>query len=116
MKRKECGNMMLKDVERIFEITNDNQYTKITVKNNKVTKVLVAKSGKIYLVFNSGNWQYYDSKEKIEIIPRGKGLYNIKGKYENPLKMYCKAWSVEIECENIWREVVKFAKDSKIVC
>ena len=56
------------------------------------------------------------TKEKIEIIPRGKGLYNIKGKYENPLKMYCKAWSVEIECENIWREVVKFAKDSKIVC
>jgi hypothetical protein len=114
MKRKECGNMMMKDVERIFEITKDNQYTKITV--NKVTKVLVAKSGKIYLVFDSGNWQYYDSKEKIEIIPRGKGLYNIKGKYENPLKMYCKAWSVEIECENIWREVVKFAKDSKIVC
>ncbi len=65
MKRKECGNMMLKDVERIFEITKDNQYTKITVKNNKVTKVLVAKSGKIYLVFDSGNWQYYDLKEKI---------------------------------------------------
>ena len=108
--------MMLKDVERIFEITKDNQYTKITVKNNKVTKVLVAKSGKIYLVFDSGNWQYYDSKEKIEIIPRGNGLYIIKGKYEIPLILYCNAWSVEIECENIWREVVKFAKDSKIVC
>ena len=64
--------MMLKDVERIFEITKDNQYTKITVKNNKVTKVLVAKSGKIYLVFDSGNWQYYDSKEKIEgLIAKG---------------------------------------------
>lgn len=108
--------MMLKNVERIFEITKDNQYTKITVKNGKVIKVLVVRSGKIYSIFRNGHWQYYDSKEKIEIMPRGRGLYNIKGEYESPLKMYCKAWSVEIECENIWREVVKFAKDSKIVC
>ena len=84
--------MMLKNVERTFEITKENQY------------------------FPSGNWQYYDSKENLEIIPRGKGLYNVKGKYESPLKMYCKAWSVEIECENIWREVMKFVKDSKIIC
>lgn len=108
--------MMLKNVERTFEITKENQYTKLTVKNNQIVKVLVAKKGKIYLIFPSGNWQYYDSKENLEIIPRGKGLYNVKGKYESPLKMYCKAWSVEIECENIWREVMKFVKDSKIIC
>ena len=109
-------NMMLRNVEQTFEITKDNQYTKITVKNNQIVKVLVAKKGKIYLIFPSGNWQYYDSKENLEIIPRGKGLYNVKGKYESPLKMYCKAWSVEIECENIWREVMKFVKESKIIC
>lgn len=35
--------MMLKNVERTFEITKENQYTKITVKNNQIVKVLVAK-------------------------------------------------------------------------
>ena len=54
-------------------------------------------------------------KKKLKLYQEEKAC-NINGKYENPLKMYCKAWSVEIECENIWREVVKFAKDSKIVC
>ena len=49
--------MMLKDVERIFEITKDNQYTKITVKNNKVTKVLVAKSGKMLYTCGMGTWK-----------------------------------------------------------
>ena len=42
--------MMLKNVERTFEITKENQYTKITVKNNQIVKVLVAKKGKIYLI------------------------------------------------------------------
>ena len=62
--------MMLKNVERTFEFTKENQYTKITVKNNQIVKVLVAKKGKIYLIFPNGNWQYYDSKETLEIIPR----------------------------------------------
>lgn len=108
--------MMLKNVERTFEITRENQYTKITIKNNKVIKVLTLRSGKVYLICENGYWQYYDTKGKIEIMPKGKGLYNVKGKYESSLKMYCKAWSVEIECENIWKEIIKFVKDSKIIC
>ena len=61
---------MFRDVERTFEISKENQYTKITVKNNQIIKVLVARSGKIYLIFSNGHWQYYDSKDKIEIMPR----------------------------------------------
>ena len=32
--------MMLKNVERTFEITKENQYTKITVKNNQIVKII----------------------------------------------------------------------------
>ena len=100
--------MMLKDVERIFEITKDNQYTKITVKNNKVTKVLVAKSGKIYLVFDSGNWQYYDSKEKIENI--GYSLYDVEYAKEGPnyyLRIYIdKPDGIDLnDCEKVNDEI-----------
>ena len=59
---------MFRDVERTFEISKENQYTKITVKNNQIIKVLVARSGKIYLIFSNGHWQYYDSKDKIQPV------------------------------------------------
>lgn len=108
--------MMQKNVERTFEITKNNQYIKITIKDNKLIKVLTIKSNKFYLIFDTGYWKYYDIQDKIEIMPKENGLYHVIGNYDSPIKMYCKAWSVEIECENIWREVMKFVKDTKIIC
>ena len=49
------------------------------------------------------------------IRPKKKGLYHINGESNSAFKIYCKACIIETECENIWKDVLKFVKHAKLI-
>ena len=100
---------------RIFDILRDGKRTKITLKENHISKLVVEKKDEIFVIFRNGNWYYYDYQNNIFIKPANNGNYKIKAPENfSELKLYCKAWDIDIECENIWREALSFVRHLRI--
>ena len=100
---------------RIFDILRDGKRTKITLKENHISKVVVEKKDEIFVIFRNGNWYYYDYQNNIFIKPANNANYKIKAPENfSELKLYCKAWDIDIECENIWREALSFVRHLRI--
>lgn len=101
--------------ERIFVIERNNRKIVITIENNKMMKVVVTEGTEIYTIHRNGCWNYFDYKNHIVIRPRANGTYKIIGGTNNKRKMYCKAWEIEIECENIWRNALELVRHASII-
>lgn len=107
--------MIFTKEERVFEIIRKNSYVKFTVKDNKLKSLVIIEGEKCYAIFSNGFWHYYDSKKNVDIMPKSKGMFLIKGDNESVLKSYCKAYVVENKCENFWKEALLFIKQTRII-